>query len=36
MHNIMLIILIKTFIFNLLTNFNVNKYYACIIFTIFG
>ncbi len=36
MHSIMLFILINHLIVNVLTNFNVNKYYACIIFSIFG
>ncbi len=35
MHSIMLIIQFNRFTIRLLTNFNVNKYYACIIFTKF-
>lgn len=36
MHSIMLVIQFNLFIINLLTKFNFNKYYACIIFTKFG
>jgi len=35
MHSIMPVISINHFVFRLLTNFNLNKYYACIIFAKF-